>query len=904
MLWLADLEVENVRRFEGRWRLAGLGPGLNLLAAPNEAGKSTLLAAIQAAIFRTVTFDKKTAQSALFAELAHRDSEQAAVALAVATSDGTFRLTRTFRKRGDGVELIRPDGTRLRAGEAEAGIRHLFGAAPDRHGVWGALWVEQTRSILPPALDDVGKNTLRDAVSAQAAIVTGERGAAALIADIERVLKPLVTEGSLKSGTKRAAGSPGTERSPWPKSGGTWARSRDDREAAEACLRGLERQLHETEALAEELAELRERARRREEDRPEEALKNRLETLRGKAGELRIAAERRQHAERQAASATALAAAAGEKVRARRRLSDTLARRAEAIVELERHATEAKAKAQAAQRRHAMAVAAHEDARAAMNAAIASHERIRATVNAAELAARVEALRAALSEAHYLAAEAEASESARDTLAIGPDTMRRLRDLADEAVRASATLTEVAPHVIIEVARDGVVQADDETLPAGTRRRVVEAPMAIVVPGVVRIEIAPPGARLARAGAARGALADALAAVGVQSVEEAEHALVRREAAAEKARALRIDLARVVARAGASDVAELTSRLAEAEAELATQMSALDVTVVPSRDEVAADAAVAANEVEAARARLTQSEAERDQARTASEAANGHTTECAARLGAETEALRREEETLAAERAAEPDAALADRARDLSEQAERLRTEAAALPEADESVLAALDAEITAVGQQISEASARREADIRRIGEIEGSLAQLGARGLAEELAAAQLAHDAAARRARQEEERVRALLLLRDVLNAEIAQARADYLPALERHAEQFVRRLFPDASLGMDLAGLRPARLGRNDGRFDLARLSIGTQEQIAILVRLAFARLLRDRGLPVFLVLDDALAYADEERLAALAALLQEEAQAVQIIMLSCREGTYGGAKANRLALERVA
>ena len=60
--------------------------------------------------------------------------------------------------------------------------------------------------------------------------------------------------------------------------------------------------------------------------------------------------------------------------------------------------------------------------------------------------------------------------------------MRRLRDLADEVVRASATLAEVAPNVIIEVARDGVVQADDETLPAGTRRRLVEAPIAIVVP--------------------------------------------------------------------------------------------------------------------------------------------------------------------------------------------------------------------------------------------------------------------------------------------------------------------------------------------------------------------------------------------------------------------------------------
>lgn len=886
MLWLADLEVENVRRFEGRWRLAGLGPGLNVLTAPNESGKSTLLAAIQAAIFRTATFDKPTARSALLTALAHRDSDQAAVALAIMSSNGIFRLTRTLRRRSDHIELLRPDGTRLRAGEAEEGIRHLFGVAPDRHGVWGALWVEQTRSIQPPALDEAGKTTLRDAVSAQAAIVTGERGAAALIADIERVLEPLVTP-----------------KDKLPKSGGLWRRALDDLEAAKIRLLGLERQLHETEGLAEELAELRERARRWEEDRPAAALKDRLDALRGKAGDIRIAAERRRHAEREAESATALASTAADKVAARRRLSEALARRQKAIIELNRDAAEAETKAEAAQRQLALVIAAHEDAKAAQNAAIASHDRIRAIVDVAKLAARVEALGAALSEAHNLAAEAEASESARDAIAIGPDTVRRLRDLADEAVRAGAALTEVAPHVIIDVARDGVVQADDETLPAGTRRRVVEAPVAIVVPGVVRIEIAPPGARLARAGAARAALADALAAVEIQSVEEAENALLKRETAAEKARTLRIDLARVVARAGATDVTELASRLAEAESELATQMTALDVAAVPSLDAVMAEAKLAATEAEAARTRLTQSEAEFDQAKSVLEAARGRMTECAARVRTETEALRREEEVLAAERAAEPDATLADRARDLSEQAERRRTEASALPEVDESALASIHAEITAAEQQIANASARREADIRRTGEIEGRLAELGALGLAEELAAARLAHDAAARRARREEERVRALLLLLDALNAEIAQARADYLPALERHAEQFVRRLFPDASLGMDLGGLRPTRLGRSDGALDLANLSIGTQEQLAILVRLAFARLLRDRGLPVFLILDDALAYADEQRLESLVALLEQEAQGMQIIVFSCREGISDRMQANRLALKRL-
>ena len=51
-LIITDLVVENFRKFDRPQRLTGLGPGLNLLAAPNEAGKSTLKAALDAALFQ------------------------------------------------------------------------------------------------------------------------------------------------------------------------------------------------------------------------------------------------------------------------------------------------------------------------------------------------------------------------------------------------------------------------------------------------------------------------------------------------------------------------------------------------------------------------------------------------------------------------------------------------------------------------------------------------------------------------------------------------------------------------------------------------------------------------------------------------------------------------------------
>ena len=74
----------------------------------------------------------------------------------------------------------------------------------------------------------------------------------------------------------------------------------------------------------------------------------------------------------------------------------------------------------------------------------------------------------------------------------------------------------------------------------------------------------------------------------------------------------------------------------------------------------------------------------------------------------------------------------------------------------------------------------------------------------------------------------------------------------------------------------------------RFD--SLSRGTQEQLAILVRLAFADLLAEQQQPVSVMLDDALAYSDTERLERMKFILNKAAQKFQVLVLTCRETDY--------------
>jgi energy-coupling factor transporter ATP-binding protein EcfA2 len=77
-----------------------------------------------------------------------------------------------------------------------------------------------------------------------------------------------------------------------------------------------------------------------------------------------------------------------------------------------------------------------------------------------------------------------------------------------------------------------------------------------------------------------------------------------------------------------------------------------------------------------------------------------------------------------------------------------------------------------------------------------------------------------------------------------------------------------------------------------FPVSALSVGTREQLALLVRLAYADVLADAGAAVLLVFDDVLAYSDATRRQGFAEALKLAAQRHQIILLSCNPALWPG------------
>ena len=79
---------------------------------------------------------------------------------------------------------------------------------------------------------------------------------------------------------------------------------------------------------------------------------------------------------------------------------------------------------------------------------------------------------------------------------------------------------------------------------------------------------------------------------------------------------------------------------------------------------------------------------------------------------------------------------------------------------------------------------------------------------------------------------------------------------------------------------------------------RLSGGTQEQIAVLVRLAMGALLAERGGNVPIILDDALVCFDDERINMMFDALSRAAKHQQIIVLTCRLRSFAPLGGNTL------
>lgn len=533
------------------------------------------------------------------------------------------------------------------------------------------------------------------------------------------------------------------------------------------------------------------------------------------------------------------------------------------------------------------AVRAERDrAAACAEAARARADRARETAELADLEDRYARGRAA--NAAMTAAAADAA------LPVTTETLAAIRAQHRAVELARARLDAARPHVRIDarVAIDGSLGGAPLHLePGGRAEQRVDRDLAIDLPGVASILVTTgsvadqEGTALATAEAR---LEELLRAASAADLADAEALHARREEAtrtiAEQGRIRSGALQGASPRALAERISALRERLAAAS-------PPDDTTDAVDPEAAGRDLAAAGRDLAAAEQALRAAEQAWQQVSRESmtlELAVGR-RETEARLAAED--MARRASALDAARTTAPDEQLATALVEVEAAERRTATELAG--SRDE--LARQGAE-TARARLTESTRALELIDVEtrlvqdRLLEVTTRLRAHGEDGLAEDLVEEQAKRDHAEAELRRYRGQAAARRLLFETLREERDQARRSYVGPLRREIERLGRLVFGDPfSVELDESTLEVVSRTLDGRTIPFGSLSVGAQEQIAIIGRLACATIVApDGGVPV--ILDDALGNSDPARLRAMGQVLAVAGERCQIIVLTCQPDRY--------------
>lgn len=866
----------------------------NVIAGPNEAGKSTLMEAIQRVLFlpakgNTVLHRAmQPAQGGGFPE----------VELRFEAGGAQYHLEKRYAKANGRARLTQLGGRSFSDQAAEDVLQSLLGESAGKpEAGWAHVFVAQGRSGQDPI--EIANLYRQDLVaqfqaSGGAIVQQSARDAA-----VSATLAQQVGDWFTLAGKPRAGSPLGEAETALAEASQALEEATaryEQRESAsrrhgEASAR-IEEIVAEQAALGRELTAATERA-------------HRIDALRDAVAEQSRELEQAERAYAQALEADTRIA------EARR----TLEQRQRELAPLEQAVMDAAKGLEERQRQARAAKAAWEDASAAVVAAQATLDDrmlVQELVGRREAKARVDA---SLARVEALEAEiVHRRTSIAALLQVTREDAEALREHEDRCLRARAVMEAISARLSVNEA-DRPVQVGERTLAPGDVESFAEE-TEIRVGEAVRLTLTPGGGTDVQAAAqsldglvrARDELA---ARIDVTSAIEAF-------AAADRYEGERAALAQLQARledAGGERLRDEARCLAETitalETRLARRCPGADGANLPAdltqaqhavQDAEYARASAQSRETDLA-ARLRVAEAAVEQAREAAEAARHQARSLAEQVAAG-------EQTLAwlVEQYGEQDArqrTLVDLRAATEQHARRL----AATQDALEGLQPELvQQDIPRLRRALDGQGAALEA-VRA--ELHQALGALGGDGVSDpeaDLLRARATFDRARERADTQRLRADALQHLHRLFSEKQQSLAEQYTRPLVEKASEYLRPVLGASTvLQLDVEGpvfkrLEIYRADRADSAFAFDALSGGTREQVAAALRLAMVEVLaadHDGCLPV--VFDDAFTHSDPERIRQLQRMLDLAAsRGLQVIVLTCAARDYSGFGAREILL----
>lgn len=870
-LRIRRIAVDGFRKFREPTVIDGLTDGLNIVIEPNETGKSTLLEALRAAFFVRHGTKNQLAQS--FAP--HGEAVAPEIQVAFDADGAPWTVTKRFLK-GASIEVTGPRG-RAQGEEAEARLHELLGSVRDTsqrgdaasYGALGLLWVAQmdALSVTPPG--QIVRDTVRSTLEAEVGSIMGGAAYRRVRDRVEEQYAIYWTPTGQKRGRQ------------------TDARERVDvadaaaREAADR-LASLEKSFSELDGARARLKVLQR----------EIADDTDLQTRQDLVGSLEIAR------------------AAAQILATRRAEHEVASGRVKTLEEL--------------QARHEGAVAARDKAEDALKVARERRTALAETVSTAKLSlaqarSTLDAARIIRKEAHdalVVGQELLAAAKRRTSISAARKRHSELLALENDCQNARAlAATSIKPALLASLEANDRAVAEAQALVRAGATRIAFAgstagilidgePMPIgertltratrITFGDAELVVTPP----AGAASADEAFASAshkqrlaLEELGLADLTEAR---ARNDAARDAAAELRTLEARIQAITPADDGVDL------AEGADALKLFVSELRGEEDEEGARPDIAALTASMEAADTALARADGAYDSAIAALRRVEDEDAPLATReAGAESDAANARASVAAIE--ARPE--LASLVPDLAQARERSAAASVQLEEATRNATAhdpaAITRKIETIDARVRTAVETRTRLEMEIARLEGTIESEGGKGLADREAAAREEAEAVRAALQRVTQEADTLKLLRDTLDEARNETSAKFVGPVAKRAKRYIERLLPgcDLTFSDDLALESVVRAGISEGCADLSR---GTQEQLAVLTRIAFADMLLEQGRPVSLILDDPLVYSDDARLDLMIEILSEAAERMQVILLTCRDRAFRHVAATRLAL----
>lgn len=876
---LSGIRIEQFKQFRQPIEIADLEPGMNLFTGPNEAGKSTIVAAIRAAFFerhRSGSVDEFRPWG--------DSSASPTVELEFTVDNNLHRLTKSFlgRKRCE----LQIGTQQLNGNEAEDHLATLLGfnyagrgaSTAEHWGIPGLLWIEQ--GAAQDIRDSVTHATdhLRTALNESLGEVASSSGDEVL-ASVETSRNELLTT---------ATGAPR----------GQYTEAIRQEAALAAPIKELDAQIAAYRQNVDTLASLRREHTDDESERPWVGFREQQQI----ATEKLASAERIQES---LAENKERVVQIGERITFLREQLLAFSNQEQDVVKRSaalESATQAHSGATAIvkqwQSRILEATERDDAARTALRLARQEDTRNRLTrelegiqskaAYSSEALTNAEAEQTTLLSLQKLAVASEISAADLGKLR---EQDRQIRDLRIQQSTAATRL-----HFALD---DGSsLRIGGESVTGAGNRLLVDA-TTVTLPGLGKLEIAPGGADLAQLKHKEAELTEQQAALlqrlGLTSVENAEmrHQTHTLQQADIKASAATV---KSIAPHGIDALhTDLATHSARAEA-IQQTMRQLPLPVEgPGKQQSVAETEAAED---AARKSLSQISEGLSKAQiTASNAQSAF--ESATRELANAQAFLDAPDR--ASRLAVTNQNLTDARAELATLNERIEAKTREIEQAHPGILKQdIERYRRSAEQHEKSFNDRREKLMR----LDIELQAAGARGLEERHAELLRDHAQAERRVAELRRRAAALNHLLNLLREKRRALTRRLQAPLQKHLSRYLQLLFSHASLDID-EDLTPGPLtrvnasGTESGAFDA--LSFGAREQMGVISRLAYADLLQEAGRPTLIILDDALVHSDDERLGKMKRVLFDAATRHQILLFTCHPEKWRDLGVGARALE---